>query len=85
MIINNIMMRKSWILGFLGFLKRLVKVIRDVCIIFGIILTAFGVYGLAGGTGIRFFMGDLRCDGFRKGRLHTISSVMAVNSSNNTL
>ena len=39
-----------------GFLKRLVKVIGDGCIIFGLILTGFGVYGLVGGTGITFRM-----------------------------
>jgi len=39
-------------------LKTLVKLIGDGCIIFGIILTAFGVYGLAGGTGITFYIGE---------------------------
>ena len=42
----------------MGFLKTLVKLIGDGCIIFGIILTAFGVYGLAGGTGITFYMNE---------------------------
>jgi hypothetical protein len=41
----------------MSLLKKLVKLIGDGCIIFGIILTAFGVYGLAGGTGITFFVG----------------------------
>ena len=41
----------------MGLLKTLVKLIGDGCIIFGIILTAFGLYGLAGGTGITFDIG----------------------------
>lgn len=40
----------------MGLLKTLVKLIGDGCIIFGIILAAFGVYGLAGGTGIQFYL-----------------------------
>lgn len=35
----------------------MVRLIGNGCIIFGIILTAFGVYGLAGGTGITFDIG----------------------------
>jgi energy-converting hydrogenase Eha subunit G len=41
----------------MGFLKTLVKFIGEGCIIFGLIFTGFGIYGLAGGTGIRFHIG----------------------------
>ena len=40
----------------MGLLKAFVKFIGNGCIIFGIILSAFGLYGLAGGTGIQFYL-----------------------------
>ena len=40
----------------MGFLKKLVKLVGDGCIIFSIPLTVIGVYGLAGHTGITFYM-----------------------------
>ena len=52
------MTQKNWAPKLLGFLKVLVKVVGDLCIVFGLILIGFGVYGLAGGTGITFIISE---------------------------
>ena len=41
----------------MGYSDTLVKLIGDGCIVFGIIITAFGLLGLAGGYGITFYIG----------------------------
>jgi hypothetical protein len=65
------------------FLKTLVRLIGDGCIVFGIILTAFGVYGLAGGTGIPFYIGEMigQSSGRRSNYLNRRHNIVAYRDS----
>ena len=39
-------------------LKTFMNLIGTGCIVFGAMLTSFGLYGLAGGTGIQYYIDD---------------------------
>lgn len=60
----------------MGLLKTLVKLVGIGGIIFGIVFTAVGVYGLAGGTGITFTINERLVTAQEGGQIFSIVGII---------